>query len=181
MTVRFSLLHRLPLLKSDFGSGFSQNFYSAASLNCPRSWLRICQRWPKSLFQTPTPLLFQKFWIRIRVRVRKFFNIEKTTPVQTPATIDATGKYQWFYLRNDHADSCYCRNWKVTPNLGSVFQQIVTPNPGSKEKWRTGTSEPWPLLVIAFLCSRLPSLDACHSTLHHVWSRGKCIWFSAGS
>ena len=24
------------------------------------------QRWPESLFQTPTPLLFQKFWIRVQ-------------------------------------------------------------------------------------------------------------------
>jgi len=41
------------------------------------------QRWPESLFQTPTPLLFQNFGIR----VQQFFKFENPTPVQTPATI----------------------------------------------------------------------------------------------
>jgi len=30
-----------------------------------QSW-RFQKRWPESLFQTPTPLLFQSFWIRVR-------------------------------------------------------------------------------------------------------------------
>jgi len=39
------------------------------------------QRWPESLFQTPTPLLFQNFWIRVRVllfsnlRIRLLFRL----------------------------------------------------------------------------------------------------------
>jgi len=39
---------------------------------------------PESLFQTPTPLLFQNFGIR----VRQFFKFEYSTLVQTPATIN---------------------------------------------------------------------------------------------
>jgi len=79
------------------------------------------QRWPESLFKTPTPLLFQNFWIR----VRKFFKFENPTPVQTPATIiNPTEIHICFYLRNDHTDSCYCRNWKVTP-AASGFSQIL--------------------------------------------------------
>ena len=68
------------------------------------------QRWPESLFSTQ--LLFQNFWIR----VRKFFKFENPTPVQTPATNDPTEIYPCFYLRNDHANSCFSRNWNVTPD-----------------------------------------------------------------
>jgi len=63
------------------------------------------QGWPESLCPTPTPLLFQNFWIRIRVR--KFFKFENPTPVNIPATIDQIKIYPCFYWRNDHADSCY--------------------------------------------------------------------------
>jgi len=41
------------------------------------------QRWPESPFQTPTPLLFQNFWIRIRL----LFKFQNPTPLKTPATI----------------------------------------------------------------------------------------------
>jgi len=92
-----------------------------------------CQRWPESLFQTPSPLLFENFWIQ--VRVRQFFKFENPTPVQTPATVIVpTIIYPCFYLRNDPIDSCYCRNWKVT--LGPVFHKFLTPGPGPKEKHR---------------------------------------------
>jgi len=86
----------------------------------------LFQRWPELLFQTPTPLLFQNFWIRGRIRL--FFKFENPTPVQTPATpIDPTVIYPCFYLRNDRTDSCYCRNGKVTPHPGPVFHKFVTP------------------------------------------------------
>jgi len=49
-------------------------------------------------------LLFRKF----RIRVLKFFKFENPTPLQTPATIDPTEIHPCFYLRNDHAKSCYC-------------------------------------------------------------------------
>ena len=35
--------------------------------------------------------------------------------------------YPCFYLRNDHTDSCYCQNWKVTPGLGPFFFKFLTP------------------------------------------------------
>jgi len=113
---------------------------------------------PESLFQTPTPLLFQNF--SIRIRVRKYFKFENPTPVQTPATIDPTEIYPCFCSRNDHEGPCYCRNWKVTP--GPVFHKFLTsgPNQGPKDKrkiqpestpalrihghlWRTPTC--WPM------------------------------------
>ena len=59
--------------------------------------------------------------------VREFFKFEKPSPVHTPATIDPTEIYPCFYLRNDHTDSCYCWNWKVTPD--PVFHKILTPGP----------------------------------------------------
>ena len=46
--------------------------------------------------------------------------------------VDPTVIYPRFYLRNDHTDSCYCRNWKVTP--GPVFLKFLTRGP--KEKFR---------------------------------------------
>ena len=73
--------------------------------------LRIYYRWPESLFQTPTPLLFQIFWIRIRFRVPKVFKFENPTSAQTPASIiDQTEIYPCYPLRNDNAESCYCWN-----------------------------------------------------------------------
>ena len=93
------------------------------------------QRWPESLFQTPIPLLYPNFLIRFRVWL--FFKFENPTPVRTPATIiDATVIYPCFYLRNNHTDSCYCRNWKLT--LGPVFPKFLTPglDPGPNEKRR---------------------------------------------
>jgi len=43
-----------------------------------------------------------------------------------------------FYLRNDHTDSCYCRNWKVTPDPGPVSHKFLPPgsDPGPNEKHR---------------------------------------------
>ena len=72
--------------------------------------------------------LFQNFWIR----VWQFFKFEKTTPIQTPATNEVAENYQWFYFRNDHADTCNWRNWKVTP--GPDFHMFLTPS--QKEKRR---------------------------------------------
>jgi len=96
---------------------------------------RFHQRWPESLFQTPTPLLIQNFWIRIRVR--QYFKFENPTPVQPPATIiDPTGNYPSFYLTNDHTDSCYCRKGKVTPGQGPFFHKFLIPDPGPNEKRR---------------------------------------------
>jgi len=101
------------------------------------------QRWPESLFQTPTPLLFQNIWIR----VREYFKFGNPTPVQIPATIiDPPVIYPCFYLRNDHTDSCYCRNGKVTPDPGPVFHKCLTPDPGPKEKRRI-LRDPVPSLV----------------------------------
>jgi len=61
--------------------------------------------------------------------VRKIFEFENPTSVQIPAIIDPTEIYQCFYLRNDHTDSCYCRNWKVTPYPGLFFHKFFTPDP----------------------------------------------------
>jgi len=73
--------------------------------------------------------------------VPKFFNpgpdrgsaiflIWESDSVQTPsAIIDPTVICQCFYLRNDHTDSCYCQNGKVTPVPGSVFHKTWTPGP----------------------------------------------------
>jgi len=48
----------------------------------------------------------------------EIFKFENPTPVQTPAASDPTEIFPCFYQRNDHAGSCYCRNWKVTPGPG---------------------------------------------------------------
>jgi len=90
----------------------------------------IYQNWPESLFQTPTPLLCQNFWIL----VRQFFKFENPTPVQTPATIIHPAViHPYFCLRNDHTDSCCCRHWKVTPAPGPVFPKFLTPGPIRKK------------------------------------------------
>jgi len=54
---------------------------------------RVQQRWPESLFQTPTPLLFQNCLIW----VRKFFKFENLTPVHSPATLDPIEIYSCFH------------------------------------------------------------------------------------
>ena len=123
------------------------------------------QRWPESLFQTPTPLLFQNFWIQVRL----FFKFENPTPAQTPATIiDPTVIYPCLTFRNDHTDSCYCRNgklllfaksrnWKVTPDPGLVFHRILTPGP--KEKRRILPESTPAIRIRSHLWSLVPFSD----------------------
>jgi len=131
------------LLYSDSGQGDKKFWcFTFCSFSGQMVWnaLYLWQRWPESLFHSPTPLLFQNFGIR----VRQFFKFENPTPVQTPATIiNRTWIYSCFYLRNDHTDSWYCRNWKVTPD--PVFPKFLTPGPGPgsgrgfENLWKTGT------------------------------------------
>jgi len=106
-------------------------------------------RWPESLFQAPTPLLFQNFWIRIRVR--KFFKFENRTPIQTPGTIAATENYQWFHFTNDHADSCYCRYWSVSGS-GRFFKNFWLWGPDPKEKRRILPESTPALRIRGHLC-----------------------------
>ena len=109
------------------------------------------QRRPESLFQTPTPLLFQNFWIRVWL----FFKFENPTPDQNPVTIiDPIVIYSSICLRNDHTDSCYCRNGKVTSDPGPGFSQIFDSESGSGHERKTqnpagvesGTPDPVPPL-----------------------------------
>jgi len=98
----------------------------------------------------PTPAAAEmEKWLRIRVRfftnfwlrVRQFFKFENPTPVQTLATIiDPTVICPCFYLGDDHTDSCYCRNWKVTLDPGLFLHKFFTleakaagPDPVSSE------------------------------------------------
>jgi len=94
-------------------------------------------------YSAPVP----NFWMRVRL----LFKFENPTPVQTPATIiDPTVIHPCFYLRNDHADSCYYRNGKVTPVRVRFFSNL-TPDLGSKEKRRIlpeSTPDPVPPLFI---------------------------------
>ena len=106
------------------------------------------QRWSETLIQTPTPLLFQNFWIQVRIRL--FFKFKNPTPVETPATIiDPTLIYPCFNLRNNHIESCYCWNGKVTPDPGPVFHKFLTlgPDPYPKEKRRL-LPESTPVILI---------------------------------
>ena len=65
------------------------------------------------------------------------FKFENPTPVQNPdAIIDPTEIFPCFYLRDDHTDSCYCRNRKMTLASGLFFYKFLTPDPGPKEKGR---------------------------------------------
>ena len=89
------------------------------------------------------------FWILIRVR--KFFKFENPTPVQTPITIiDPTVIYPCFHLRKNHRDSCYCRNGRVTLDLGPVFHKFLAPGP--KEKRRILPESTPALRILYHLC-----------------------------
>ena len=75
-------LHRLLLLprwKSDSGSGSGFHQFLSPDPD-PKGKRRVLpestpvQRWPESLFQTPTPLQFQNFWIRTRIRNALLFS-----------------------------------------------------------------------------------------------------------
>ena len=71
-----------------FREVFSPKLSNAWCFSFETEWYNVhdcatMQRWPESLFQTATSLLFQNFWIQ----VRKFFKFVNPTPVQTPATI----------------------------------------------------------------------------------------------
>jgi len=125
-------------LQTHYSSGYPTGKPDSDHLCCSvQRWADIDiltpdQRWPESIFQPPTPLLFQNFWIRTRIRL--FYKFENPTPVQNPATIiHPTVIYHCFYLRNYRTDSCYCRNGKVTPDPGPVFHKFLTPDPGPKK------------------------------------------------
>ena len=87
------------------------------------------QRWPESLF--PTPLLFQKFWIRFWQ-----FTFENPTPVQTPAIIiDPTVIYPCFYVKKwSHRLLLLPKLKKSGSGSGSVFSQIFDSGSGSTTK-----------------------------------------------
>jgi len=54
------------------------------------------------------------------------------------------------FLRNNHTDSCYRRNGKVTPDQGPLFHRFLTTDPGPKEKRRIlpeSTPDPVPPLA----------------------------------
>ena len=109
------------------------------------------QRWPESRFQTPTPLLFQNFRIRVRNRVRQFVIFVNPTPVQTPATIIDLGViYSCFYFRNDNR-LLLLPKLKSDPGSGSSFSQTF--DSGSERKTQnpagvdSGYPDPVPPLV----------------------------------
>jgi len=66
-----------------------------------------------------------------------FFLFENPSPVQTTDSGNShrsNRNLPMFYLRNDHTDSCYWRNWKVTPDPGQVFLKPLTPGPTEKRR-----------------------------------------------
>jgi len=128
-----------------------------------------------------TPILFQNFWIRIRVRAQKFFKFENPTPVQTPATIDATEIQQCFSLRNDiykdHAwllllSKMSSSSWSV-----SGFSQIFDSGSGSERKTQnpagvgSGNPDPWPALLHTSIAANLMQ---CYISCS--WSLFKSDW-----
>ena len=98
--------------------------------------LGLKQRWPQSLFQTPTPLLFQNFWIWFLIRVRKFLKFENPTLVQTPVTIiNPTLIYPCFYLRKWRHR--LLRLPKSKSDSGSGLSQIFESGSGSGSERKT--------------------------------------------
>jgi len=115
---------------------FGLSKYALVCGSLSRFTFVISQRWPESLFQTPTPLLFQNFWIRVRIWVRQFFNLKKQTPVQTPAAIiDSTVIYPCFY--NKTWPRRLLLLMKLKSDSGSVFLQIFDSGYGSRSKRKT--------------------------------------------
>ena len=68
--------------------------------------LRSCQRWLESHCRTPTPLLFQNFWIRVRcfsdLRIRPLFKIRQSltqqwamTAIETTPAAAENNKWLW--------------------------------------------------------------------------------------
>jgi len=110
----------------------------------------VKQRWPESLFQTAAALLFQNLWIRVRIRVRKFFIFENPTPVQTPATIiDPTVIHPCLYFKKWPHRLLLLSKWKSYS--GSGFSQNF--DSGSERKGKnpagvdSGNPGPFPPLV----------------------------------
>jgi len=141
-----------------------------------RSFVSIAEV-AESLFQTPTPLLFQNFCIQIWVRI--FFNFDDPTLVPTPVSIDPIEIHQCFMRGNDHTDPRYCRNWKVTPAPGPTERKRQNPtgfDSGSPDP------DPWPPLVYrALVCRNAKGgLDACSNVrelfayLHSNWQAKRC-------
>ena len=116
-------------------------------LKLARKW-PICQPWTISLFaevagvtvsdsdSVPVP----KFWNPGPDPGPAIFQIWESDSCSDSGCNHQSNTliYPCFYLSNDHTDSCYCRNSKVTPDLGPVFRKFFTPGPvpGRKEKRR---------------------------------------------
>jgi len=121
----------------------------------------------------------RNFWVRILVR--QFFKFENPTPVQTPASIiDPTVSYPCFYLRNDHTDSCCCRNWKVTLDPGPFFPKFFTPvpDPGPKETRRILPESTPALQILSHLFvivaqSRTSNYSVLKEKVLHVCKQGE--------
>ena len=137
--------HRLLLLQeiksnSDSGSVFLHIFHFGSERkrteSC-RSWLQhpgsvttsfFNQRWPELLSQTPSLLLFPNFWNRIRVR--RFFKLENSTPVQTLATRDYYYPVCWLDIRKDSEFAKLISNlnriWiRISETLLSIFRRFT--------------------------------------------------------
>jgi len=105
--------------------------------------------------------------------IRQFFKFENPTFVQTPATIiEPTVMYPCFYFRNDHTDSCYCRNWKMTPDP-ALFLLIIDSGSGSGSERKT----PNPAGVDSGYPDPVPPLQHTHCAGSNVQPSG---WPRAG-
>jgi len=150
-------------------------------------FILILNNFPERLWSRGSRSHFFRLQLRsriwVRIRVRQYFRFDNPTPVQTPASIiDPTIIYLYFYLKNDHTDSCYYRNWKVTPDPGPVFPKILTPDPGPKEMQnpagvQSGTPDPVPPVVRTYILHHCSGISrAWHVPWGLLWrARKNCL------
>ena len=92
------------------------------------------------------------------------------------------------FLRNGHPDSCYCRNWEVTPALGGVLHKILTPGADlGPKKYRILPESTPALRIHGHLCATSTGrhrhaveiynsdLDGLGAT--HFWPFATLVWF----
>jgi len=89
------------------------------------------QKWPESLFENPTPLLFQNIFIRPGSGI---FQIWESDTCSKSGYCRSNRNLPMFFLKKWPRRLLLLTKLKVTPDPGPVFHNILTPGPDPKQK-----------------------------------------------
>jgi len=154
---------------------FFDFFFSRKNLALAKHCLN--KRWPESLFQTPTSLLFKNFWIRvrIRIRIRLFFKFYESDSYSDSGNNHRSNRnLLMFLLKKWPHRLLLLPKLKSDSGSGFDFSQIFDSptRSGPKEKRRILPESTPELLIRCHLWSELHI--HCKSLLARVYDHAGC-------